>query len=238
MREAAKNILRRGRWFIRSVAGKDTFHRAQTKRPVTFLGGRPDTGFGAWGTYVAPLHADSIIYSVGVGDDISFDLALIERLGATVHAFDPTPQSHAWLSRQALPEQFQLHKYAVGDRDGTAAFYAHENPDWIAHSMLKTSHSVGDSVEVQVRRLKTLMELLGHERIDLLKIDIEGAEYGVIDDLTASHVRVGQLLVEFHHRFDEIDPESTQRAVRQLNEAGFESYYVSPNGEEYSFIHG
>jgi hypothetical protein len=150
-----KKILRRGRWFIRSVAGKDTFHRAQTKRPVTFLGGRPDTGFGAWGTYVAPLHADSIIYSVGVGDDISFDLALIERLGATVHAFDPTPQSHAWLSRQALPEQFQLHKYAVGDRDGPRPDEGHER-----HNQL-----LADRVDRRVRHLREVLLEIGVQQL-------------------------------------------------------------------------
>lgn len=38
------------------------------------------------------------------------------------------------------------------------------------------------------------------DRIDLLKIDIEGFEYGVLDDLLAAHLNVRQICVEFHHR--------------------------------------
>jgi hypothetical protein len=77
---------------------------------------------------------------------------------------------------------------------------------------------------------------LGHDQIDLLKLDIEGAEYEVIDDLVASQIPIGQLLVEFHYRFEGIGPDRTRRAVRALNEAGFRSFHVSAIGEEYSFI--
>ena len=38
-------------------------------------------------------------------------------------------------------------------------------------------------------------------RIDILKMDIEGAEYDVIDDIINSPVPIAQVLIEFHHRF-------------------------------------
>jgi FkbM family methyltransferase len=236
MRESIKNVLRRGRWMLRASIGNDFFHVKQVNRPVTYLGGRPGSNYGAWATCVGLLKRDSVIYSVGVGDDISFDLALIERIGAVVHAFDPTPASRDWLARQHLPAGFIFHPYALGNQDGTTAFFAHKNPDWISHSVLQTSHTTDQAIEVPVRRLTTLMEMLGHDRIDLLKLDIEGAEYDVIDDLVAARIPIGQLLVEFHHRFDGLHPECTRRAVRALNDAGFRSFHVSPNGEEYSFV--
>jgi len=39
--------------------------------------------------------ATAVVYSLGIGEDISFDLALIEKYGARVHAFDPTPKVNA-----------------------------------------------------------------------------------------------------------------------------------------------
>ena len=40
-----------------------------------------------------------------------------------------------------------------------------------------------ETVAVPVSRLSTIMSELGHERLDVLKMDIEGAEYAVLDDM-------------------------------------------------------
>ena len=80
---------------------------------------------------------------------------------------------------------------------------------------------------------------LGHDRIDLLKMDIEGAEYAVIDNLLREGVDVRQLLVEFHHHdhhTDGMSAKRTKKAVQKLNRAGFKIFHVTPRGEEYSFV--
>jgi hypothetical protein len=77
---------------------------------------------------------------------------------------------------------------------------------------------------------------LGHDKIDLLKMDIEGAEYSVLADLLASHIRVDQLLVEFHHRFPEVGVNKTKGAIKALNAAGYRIFSVSPSGEEFGFL--
>jgi hypothetical protein len=64
-----------------------------------------------------------------------------------------------------------------------------------------------------VRHIATIMKELGHGSIDLLKMDIEGAEYGVIEDLSSSQIPIGQICVEFHHRWKEIGPSKTRRAI-------------------------
>lgn len=49
-----------------------------------------------------------------------------------------------------------------------------------------------------VRRLGTIMSELGHTRLDLLKMDIEGAEFAVVRDMLSSRIEVDQLVVEVH----------------------------------------
>ena len=44
-----------------------------------------------------------------------------------------------------------------------------------------------------------MMRDLGHDHLDVLKMDIEGAEYAVLDDMLQSDILPDQLLVEFHH---------------------------------------
>jgi len=81
------------------------------------------------------------------------------------------------------------------------------------------------------------MKMLGHQRIELLKMDIEGAEYEVIQDLLESRVEIHQLLVEFHHRWPEVGLNKTETAIQQLNSVGYKIFSVSLSGEEYGFLH-
>jgi hypothetical protein len=58
---------------------------------------------GGWHADSSHLNPKSIVYAFGVGDDITWDLALIEKYGCTIHAFDPDPHSNAWLAKQEIP---------------------------------------------------------------------------------------------------------------------------------------
>ena len=54
--------------------------------------------YGGWIVPTALLREDWICYCGGVGEDITFDLGLIERYGCTVHAFDPTPRAISFVA--------------------------------------------------------------------------------------------------------------------------------------------
>ncbi|MCX6262782.1 MAG: hypothetical protein NTY95_18425, partial [Bacteroidia bacterium] len=62
------------------------------------------------GFYVCPefLNRNSIIYSFGIGEDISFDKAMIENHDCQVFGFDPTPKSINWVKSQNLPAKFNF----------------------------------------------------------------------------------------------------------------------------------
>lgn len=190
----------------------------------------------AWSICPSGLGRDSVIYSVGIGTDISFDLALIERYGVTVHAFDPTPGSIAWLRAQRLPVRFRWRQVGLAAYDGEASFFPPDNPSFISHTMLPRAGAGDKAIRMDVRRISTLMGDLGHERLDVLKMDIEGAEYDVVDDILASGVAVEQLLIEFHHRFAGVGIERTRHAVTKLNAAGYRIFFAADTGEEYGFI--
>jgi hypothetical protein len=82
----------------------------------------------------ARLPERPLVYSFGVGEDATFDLGVIEKFGATVHAFDPTPRSSAWVERQSLPSQFIFHPVGIGGEDGTAEFYPPERDEHVSFS--------------------------------------------------------------------------------------------------------
>jgi hypothetical protein len=135
-----------------------------------------------------------------------------------------------------LPDRFHLHEVAASSTDGTAAFYPPKNPAHVSHSLLNTGRGAGPAVQVPTRRLATLMGELGHTTVDVLKLDIEGAEYEVIEDMLQSHLDVRQLLVEFHHRFPGVGIEKTKQTIRLLKSHGYALFCISPDGLNYSFI--
>jgi FkbM family methyltransferase len=188
---------------------------------------------GVWTVSTAGLGPDSVVYSVGVGDNVAWDLALIERFGVTVHAFDPTPACVGWVGRQSLPTAFRFHPVGVAARDGVARFRAPRR----GFNYLPAGVDEAAAAAAPVRRISTLMRDLGHDHLDVLKLDIEGGEYEVLDDLLREKLPVEQLLVEFHHNFRSIPFARTEGAVRALSAAGYQLFHVSERGLELSFQH-
>jgi FkbM family methyltransferase len=194
------------------------------------------TEYGGYAVCPTGLGPDAVVYSFGVGCDVSFDQELIAACGVAVQAFDPTPRSVDWLKTQTLPESFVFHPWGIADFDGTARFHAPKDPTHVSHTLLDGGNVGTGAVEVPVFRLRTIMEKLGHDGIDILKMDIEGAEYGVLDDLLGTGIPVAQLLIEFHHGRSGIPLSKTQAAVDALELAGFRAFHASPSGYEFSFL--
>jgi FkbM family methyltransferase len=213
------------------LRGRDLLCRAQIESEFITVG----NARACWRVVPELLSESSVVYSIGVGTDISFDLELIEKFGLCVQAFDPTPRSIEWIRSQTLPDKFVFHPYGVASLDGACQFNPPKDPRHISHTLVARKVS-RPSIQLPVRRLQTILTTLGHREIDLLKMDVEGAEYAVIDDMLGSGVAVNQLLVEFHHRWPEIGAEKTKEAIRRLNQGGFSIFNVSPSGEEYGFV--
>lgn len=207
-------------------------HRRDVKLEYDFLG----TDYGGWPIVRNLLPANPLVYSFGVGEDISFDLAMIDRYNAEVHGFDPTPRSRRWVSQQTLPQQFHFHPVGIGPKDAQLPFFEPADDKHVSFSNAPGEGQVGEPVMCDVRRLVTIASDNKHEHIDVLKFDIEGFEYEVLDDLVASDVRPSLLLCEFHHGMYKSTDEDTKRAVSALQCAGYRIFYVSATGHEYGFV--
>ena len=219
---------------------KDYFRRRQLTRhgvaprlsvPTVRDGARS----GVWTVCPDGITPDGVVWSFGVGDNIAWDLAMIRRFGVEVHAFDPTPAAVRWVRSQTLPPRFHFHQYGVAAHDGVLRFAAPRKARDINYTPAGDGEK-GPCVTAPVRRLSTLWEQLGRRPIDVLKMDIEGGEYEVIDDLLSSGPPVRQLLVEFHHHFPSVGLAKTVRAVRALEAAGFQVFHISERGLEFSFL--
>ena len=228
----ARNSYRYLRRALRIVQGGDIWCRVQIKEKSSILG----SSRASWRVCTERLSSNSVVYSMGVGEEVSFELELIRKVGMKVYAFDPTPRAIEWVGCQSLPEHFVFHPYGVADYDGVCDFRPPDNPLYVSHTMLPRK-CTKPPIRVPVCRLVTIMKTLGHSRVHMLKMDIEGAEYNVLDDVIRSGIRIDQLLVEFHHRWPEVGIDKTRRMIQNLNLAGYKVFSVSASGEEYGFLY-
>lgn len=227
-----RQFYRRLKRTLKIVIGKELAARPQIIRRRELHGSE----YGGW--IICPDHIDSqsIVYAIGVGSDITFDLSLINKYGNEVWAFDPTPRSIQWVQSQRLPKQFHFQAYGLADYDGLARFEAPADPHHVSFRIKNSQASGESSVIGKVYTISSIMQMLGHDHIDILKMDIEGAEYSVIENLIKSNLDINQLLIEFHHWFPAGGIASTRRAIELLNAHGFKIFAISPTGREYSFI--
>ena len=211
---------------------KPALHQSELRLDYDVLG----TDYGGWPVVRGWLSPSSVVYSFGIGTDISFDLAVIERYRCRVAGFDPTPRSLTWLGQQSLPDLFHFYPQGLSDRATTLTFSAPPRDDFVSYTVAQGASRGGETISLPVYPLDHFMETIGDAKIDLLKMDIEGSEYDVIDDLVAKRIFPRQLCVEFHHDMYGYTSDQTRKAVDRLRSAGYQIYYVSDTGREYGMV--
>jgi FkbM family methyltransferase len=193
------------------------------------------------------LNSESICYCVGAGEDISFDLALVQQFGARAWILDPTPRAiehYRDLQRRTLAGQkqsinrepevvydlvpedllrLQYLPFGLWSKDDVLKFYAPANTEHVSHSLVNLQRTTSH-IEVPVRRLKNVMDELGHQRIDLLKLDIEGAEYAVLDSVLEDDLDVSVICSEYdewHHPLDDGALSRINGSIARMKRGGY-----------------
>jgi FkbM family methyltransferase len=191
------------------------------------------------GFYLAQNSIDklSVIYSVGIGEDISFDEGIMDSYGCKVFAFDPTPKSVVWVKENVTTENFVFSPIGIAKEKGSRKFYLPTNNNHVSGSLhdIKTVNN-SNSIDLRFDSLSNIMKDNNHLKLDLLKMDIEGAEYEVIDHIQKNNIDIKQILVEFHPHFEKDGKKKTKKAIEKLESLGYRCFARSSSFLEYSFI--
>ncbi len=233
MKSTIAQIKRKARNLLVKLTGKVTHLKKGIKCKNIWYGNK----YG--GFYACPdlLNENSIVYSFGIGQDISFDTAMIENHNCHVFGFDPTPKSINWVNNQELPSKFIFFNYGISNKSGLADFYLPKNSEHVSGSLtVQNNINVMEKVTVKMKSIEDIANELGHKHIDVLKMDIEGAEYDVVENILNSKISIAQILIEFHDRFFIKEKLKSRQTIKKLNNYGYEIFAVSDTFEEISFI--
>lgn len=195
--------------------------------------------YGGWTYDRAKVTADSVVYSVGIGEDMSWDVGMVKTHACRMFGFDPTAKSVAYVQK-ANVKGFHFTPTGMADHKGKLVFTKPTNPDHVSMRVGKHADG-GEQVQIEVNTLANWARAFGHARIEILKIDIEGSEYAVIEHLRKTNYwPFEQFLVEWHFR-DLDDGHGTvhsaehQRALATLAAAGYVSFASKNAGQEVSY---
>lgn len=222
---------------------------------------RLGTQYGGWNIpRNLELGPESICYLAGAGEDISFDCAVVERFGCRVRIVDPTPRAiqhfEALQTAVRSGSKFAINSsesnfyelgvhglqlmrflpYGLADADVQQKFYFPRDPTHVSCSVVNLQKTE-DYFTGQCYKLSTLMEMQQDFRVDLLKMNIEGAEYAAIDDLLQSKLSPATLLIVFDEGHTPMDGNAQERirdCIGRLNTAGYRC--VAIEGCNASFI--
>jgi FkbM family methyltransferase len=140
---------------------------------------------------------------IDVGANVGLFAVLAASRGAVVEAYEPHPETFAYLVENAASWDVRCHRAAVVGRrpeSGRVPLWLHPTHD-SSHSLLDPGvvdeAPRTDSLEVEA---VTLEEAIG-DGCDLLKLDCEGAEFELIADTSADVLtRARRVVAEVHGR--------------------------------------
>ena len=258
LQNEAAQVKERDRWFHSALAHEN---ESLAKLPLhSFYGGvmiQPNAGCptdltktasvnkkfdgGKWLCGASRLQAiaqeqssSCIVYSLGCQFETSFEMYIQDMTenGCEVHVYDPTmgpPEKVKQFKTDMAKDKIYLHEVAIKGTEG--------------HSSIRIGGDTYNSMG-----LKTIMDENQHNCIDILKFDIEGAEYQILEDTKWDQLCIGMILFEVHGGLIESFHGSPYtvgdavRHIRRLENAGFHHYkteqvYVGGNGQaELAFV--
>jgi FkbM family methyltransferase len=203
---------------------KFIINKISISKKTIYLG----TKYGGWHFLNNANLENSLMVSAGVGEDVSFDIEMINKYKINAVLIDPTPRAIEHIEKliEALGksnteefleggnqpvEAYNLKNISIDDftfikkalfnkSNEIIKFFGPPNQSHVSHSISNWQNNFSknsDYIEVATLRIIDITNLINNQDINILKLDIEGAEIQVITDLIKSNILPNQILVEF-----------------------------------------
>ncbi len=174
-------------------------------------------------------YLDTNPYIIDCGANIGLSIIYMKRQypNARIIAFEPDETNYLLLSKNITSFNYKdviLKKEAVWVEDTILQFSSNASMS----SKINNCCLDDNSIAVKAIRLKNLIT----EKVDFLKIDIEGAEYAILRDIAERLYFVKNLFIEYHGTFNQNN--ELIKVLDIINKQGF-SFYIKEAAELFDY---
>lgn len=185
------------------------------------------------------LNDSCVVVDVGCGYLAELSTFFINTYGVKAYGVDPTLKHKNFLKKIEVDTKgrFKHLAFAISSIEGKVNF--HETTDHESGSILEDHVNILkdtiQSYEVETKNLKDLISHLDLPNVDFLKLDLEGAEYDLLEKVEASDLLpFKQIFIEFHHRaIKRYKARDTKKIVKLIRHYGYN--YFSLDDVNYLF---
>lgn len=254
--------------YIHTVLGRLAPNELQISEGTLFLNHEDPVisgalGFGVYEPFETELFRSTLrpgMIVLDIGANIGYySLIAGVRVGITgcVHSFEPELANFTYLQKNITANNLQnvnLHKIAVSDRHGSIDLHLFKSNKG-RHSVVTPDAESTDYdgfVRVTSERLDTMLTLLNVSAVDIIKVDIEGAEARAISGMHKTLAIARIIFIEFspesirrdgsdplkmlytiaEHGFKILEINESRRSLDQIT--NLQTYTRRFSGEEYS----
>ena len=180
------------------------------------------------------LTADSVVLDLGANYG-AFANAMASRFQCEVYAVEASPRVFAKMPAGDFVKKFN---FAICGRSGTVALNISSNHEVTSLKRLDNWEYI-DTIRVEGLSLDEFLKTESVPQIDLLKIDIEGAEIEVFNSCSDAFLRsIDQITVEFHEWLGGSSKTEVTDIVSRLQTLGFFVFKLSrANFSDVLFVH-
>ncbi len=180
------------------------------------------TQFFVDGIYNQFFAGSRISTAIDIGANVGlFTEWVLDRFGSDTRVISVEPNSKACLSFESIhseKENVTLDKLAVTSTDGETIRLMVNPENTLISSVEGTGDGYSEFEEVGTVSLMGLMKKYDLEEVDLLKVDVEGAEYDIFSSVGENDLRrFKHLLIEFHN-----NQGRASALISKIASAGFE----------------
>jgi len=139
-----------------------------------------------------------------------------------VITFEPNPEAFSLLEKNIRDNNIknvECHNVALYDEEKQISFFISEESG-VLRSSLKKDRGGKTELLVSSKRLSDYLKTI--DKIDLIKIDVEGAEINIIEDLFRSGTlaKADRYIIEYHHNMNNEKPQLSD-FLKRFEAVGF-----------------
>lgn len=217
--------------------------------------------YGGWSIPKKFNAKDKYFLCAGAGEDISFDCELAELFQCKVITMDPTPRAFQHYSEvkqsvergqncftNAGDKEYQYvinssnftkivyYPYGFSEHDGMCKFFFPQNKENVSCS-ISNLQNTDEYFEAKCLNYKSILKQMNIEAFCLVKLDVEGAEYGAINSIVESGRIPDVLCVDFDEGESALNSKAEKRArdtVEKLDTCGLKPIFIEGNNITFS----